>query len=100
MKNYENIKEALEDLLLYNDRNTEFLEVAKKLDNGEENKREFTIQDLQMMNFEVLVSVCDLLGMSNLYLKRWQSWNSQIQKSFEKNTAIQQQPFGDWKMLA
>lgn len=53
--NYENVKDALKELVTLNDPNTTF-------------ERTFELKDLQESNYELLANVCDLLGMSEIYL--------------------------------
>lgn len=68
--NYENVKDALKELVTLNDPNTTFDKVSTITDSGMKiNRREFTIKDLQESNYELLANVCDLLGMSDIYLE-------------------------------
>lgn len=49
--NYENVKDALKELVALNTPGTTF-----------------ELKDLQESNYELLANVCDLLGMSEIYL--------------------------------
>lgn len=70
MVEYENVKDALKQLVQLNEPGTTFGQVSTIVDNGiKTDKREFTIKDLQESNYELLANVCDLLGMSNIYLE-------------------------------
>lgn len=63
MTEYENVKEALTELMEINDPSNQWANV--KTDYGE---RDFKAKDLAEMNFDILAQVCDLLGMSDIYL--------------------------------
>lgn len=52
--NYENVKDALKELVALNTPGTTF-----------------ELKDLQESNYELLANVCDLLGMSEIYLDDW-----------------------------
>ena len=68
--NYENVKDALKELVTLNDPNTTFDKVSTITDSGVKiNRRKFELKDLQESNYELLANVCDLLGMSNIYLE-------------------------------
>lgn len=68
--NYENVKDALKELVTLNDPNTTFDKVSTITDSGVKiNRRKFELKDLQESNYELLANVCDLLGMSDIYLK-------------------------------
>ena len=70
MVEYENVKDALKQLVQLNEPGTTFGKVSTIVDNGiKTDKREFTIKDLQESNYELLANVCDLLGMSDIYLE-------------------------------
>lgn len=70
MVEYENVKDALKQLVQLNGPGTTFGKVSTIVDNGiKTDKREFTIKDLQESNYELLANVCDLLGMSDIYLE-------------------------------
>lgn len=70
MVEYENVKDALKQLVRLNEPGTTFGKVSTIADNGiKTDKREFTIKDLQESNYELLANVCDLLSMSNIYLE-------------------------------
>lgn len=67
--NYENVKDALKELVTLNDPNTTFDKVSTITDSGVKiNRRKFELKDLQESNYELLANVCDLLGMSDIYL--------------------------------
>lgn len=68
--NYENVKDALKELVTLNDPNTTFDKVSIITDSGvKTNSRKFELKDLQESNYELLANVCDLLGMSDIYLE-------------------------------
>lgn len=68
--NYENVKDALKELVTLNDPNTTFDKVSTITDSGAKiNRRKFELKDLQESNYELLANVCDLLGMSDIYLE-------------------------------
>lgn len=68
--NYENVKDALKELVTLNDSNTTFDKVSTITDSGVKiNRRKFELKDLQESNYELLANVCDLLGMSDIYLE-------------------------------
>ena len=68
--NYENVKDALKELVTLNDPNTTFDKVSTITDSGvKTNSRKFKLKDLQESNYELLANVCDLLGMSDIYLE-------------------------------
>ena len=70
MIEYENVKDALKQLVRLNEPGTTFGKVSTIVDNGiKTDKREFAIKDLQESNYELLANVCDLLGMSDIYLE-------------------------------
>ena len=70
MVEYENVKDTLKQLVRLNEPGTTFGKVSTIVDNGlKTDKREFTIKDLQESNYELLANVCDLLGMSDIYLE-------------------------------
>lgn len=68
--NYENVKDVLKELVTLNDPNTTFDKVSTITDSGVKiNRRKFELKDLQESNYELLANVCDLLGMSDIYLE-------------------------------
>ena len=70
MVEYENVKDALKQLVRLNEPGTTFGKASTIVDNGiKTDKREFTIKDLQESNYELLANVCDLLGMNDIYLE-------------------------------
>lgn len=67
--NYENVKDALKELITLNDPNTTFGKVSTIIDSGvKTGERKFELKDLQKSNYELLANICDLLGMSEIYL--------------------------------
>jgi hypothetical protein len=58
---YENVREALDVLVSFNDTNRDELTVDGK---------QMTFGDLQDLNREIAYNIADLLGMSDLYLDR------------------------------
>ena len=66
---YENVRDALKELVTLNDPNTTFGKVSTIIDSGvKTGERKFELKDLQESNYELLANVCDLLGMSEIYL--------------------------------
>lgn len=67
---FENVKEALKLLLLMNDTklNPEENFEVEVADEEKILKRKGTVTDLQEFNYEALVNLADILGMSELYL--------------------------------
>lgn len=67
--NYENVKDALKELVVLNTPGTTFGKVSTVIDSGLKiDERKFKLKDLQESNYELLANVCDLLGMSEIYL--------------------------------
>ena len=67
--NYENVKDALKALVALNNPGTTFGKVSTIIDSGvKTGERKFEVKDLQESNYELLANVCDLLGMSDIYL--------------------------------
>lgn len=67
--NYENVKDALKELVALNSPGTTFGKVSTITDSGvKTGERKFEVKDLQESNYELLANVCDLLGMSDIYL--------------------------------
>lgn len=67
--NYENVRDALKELITLNDPNTTFGKVSTIIDSGvKTSERKFELKDLQESNYELLANICDLLGMSEIYL--------------------------------
>lgn len=62
MTEFENVREALEQLILINES-----EVRNITEDGV--KRKANIDDLRVINKQVLFNLADLLGMSDLYCK-------------------------------
>lgn len=70
MVEYENVKDALKQLVRLNEPGTTFGKVSTIVDNGiKTGERDFAIRNLQDSNYELLANVCDLLGMSEIYLE-------------------------------
>lgn len=68
--NYENVKDALKELVALNTPGTTFGTISTIIDSGVKiDTREFELKDLQESNYELLANVCDLLGMSEIYLE-------------------------------
>lgn len=70
MTDFENVRQALEELIAINNTRTK-LPRSKELDESGNvivKEHEVTARDLQEMNYQDLVSVCDLLGMSDIYM--------------------------------
>lgn len=67
--NYENVKDVLKELVALNSPGTTFGKISTITDSGMKNdERKFELKDLQESNYELLANVCDLLGMSEIYL--------------------------------
>lgn len=67
--NYENVKDALKELVALNSPGTTFGKASTVIDSGvKTDERKFELKDLQESNYELLANVCDLLGMSEIYL--------------------------------
>ena len=74
MTDFENVRQALEELIAINNIRTK-LPRSKELDESGNvivKEHEVTARDLQEMNYQDLVSVCDLLGMSDIYMNQKQ----------------------------
>lgn len=70
MIEYENVRDVLKELIRLNEPGTVFGKVSTITDGGvKTGEREFAIRDLQDSNYELLANVCDLLGMSEVYLE-------------------------------
>lgn len=70
MTEYENVRDALKELVRLNEPGTTYSKVSTIIDSGiKKDERDFTIRDLQDSNYELLANVCDLLGMSEVYLE-------------------------------
>ncbi len=70
MIEYDNVKDAPKKLVRLNEPGTVFGKVSTITDGGvKTGEREFAIRDLQDSNYELLANVCDLLGMSEVYLE-------------------------------
>lgn len=70
MIEYENVRDALKELIRLNEPGVTYSKVSIITDSGiKKSQREFVIRDLQDSNYELLANVCDLLGMSDVYLE-------------------------------
>lgn len=67
MNCYKNVRESLEALNELNNSKTEF-GMVKEFDGNGGVTRPATIKDLQDLNSEIIASICDQLGMSDIYL--------------------------------
>lgn len=63
MAEFTDAHSALEFLETLNNKNCTIVSAAE---NGK--KRPATIKDLQEMNYETIINLCDLLGMSDIYM--------------------------------
>lgn len=63
MAEFTDVHSALEFLETLNNKNCT---IESATENGKE--RPATIKDLQEMNYEIIINLCDLLGMSDIYL--------------------------------
>lgn len=63
MAEFTDVRAALEYLETLNSKNCT---IVSATENGK--KRPATIKDLQEMNYEIIINLCDLLGMSDIYL--------------------------------
>ena len=73
---YKNVKDALEKLVALNSNGTTFSKVTETTGSGAKIERKLEVKDLQEVNFELLAIVCDLLGMSEIYLDDEETRNS------------------------
>lgn len=64
---HENVKDIIKELVELNDPETEFTKVSTISHSGKD-ERKPKIKDLQETNYELLANMCDLLGMSEIYL--------------------------------
>ena len=62
MAEFTDARAALEYLETLNNKNCNMVSATE---NGKE--RPATIKDLQEMNYEIIINLCDLLGMSDIY---------------------------------
>lgn len=62
MAEFTDARAALEYLETLNNKNCT---IVSATENGK--KRPATIKDLQEMNYEIIINLCDLLGMSDIY---------------------------------
>lgn len=70
MKEFENVRQVLEELVAINDPKNKLGEIKEQDENGLIfSERPATARDLQEINYDDLCNVCDLLGMSDIYLK-------------------------------
>ena len=70
MTEFENVRQVLQELVDFNNTRTE-LPITKELGNNGKvivEEHEVTARDLQEINYEDLCILCDLLGMSDIYL--------------------------------
>ncbi|KRL81772.1 hypothetical protein [Ligilactobacillus equi] len=65
---YENVREALKALIEITFSELETAQV-KVINDKESTVRPFELEDLQDANKEILAQICDMLGMSDLYLE-------------------------------
>ena len=63
---HDNVRDCLTELLLFNDKRTTSFQVADEVGGKKHNA---TLEDLQELNLSDLYNLCDLLGMSDLYLE-------------------------------
>lgn len=70
MKEFENVRQTLQELVDINNTRTELPRTKELDENGKVivEEHEVTARDLQEMNYDDLCSLCDLLGMSDIYL--------------------------------
>lgn len=70
MIEHENVRDALKELIRLNEPGVTYSKVSTITDGGDKTgERKFAIRDLQDSNYELLANVCDLLGMSEVYLE-------------------------------
>lgn len=72
MTDFENVRQALEELIAINNTRTK-LPRSKELDESGNvivKEHEVTARDLQEMNYQDLVDICDMLGMSDIYMNQ------------------------------
>lgn len=69
MRDFENVRQVLEELEAINNPKNKLGKVREQNEDGLIFSQDpATVQDLQEMNYEDLCSLCDLLGMSDIYL--------------------------------
>lgn len=70
MTEFENVRQVLQELVDINNTRTGLPRMKELGENGKVivEEHEATARDLQEWNYEDLCSLCDLLGMSDIYL--------------------------------
>ncbi len=68
MRDFENVREILEELEAINKPQSELPKQYKTDTNGTTTERSVVAKELQELNYEDIASLCDLLGMSDIYL--------------------------------
>lgn len=68
MKDFENVRQILEELEAFNNPQSDLPKTLESDRNGGIVDRPVTARDLQEMNYDDICCLCDLLGMSDIYL--------------------------------
>lgn len=68
MKDFENARQVLEELEAINNPQSQLPRTRETDINGVTTERLVTAEELQELNYEDIISLCDLLGMSDIYL--------------------------------
>lgn len=68
MKEFENARQVLEELEAINNPQSQLPRTHETDINGVTTERLVTAEELQELNYEDIISLCDLLGMSDIYL--------------------------------
>ena len=67
MREFENVREILEELEAINNPQSELPRHYEIDTNGTTTERPVVVKELQELNYEDIASLCDLLGMSDIY---------------------------------
>ena len=68
MRKFKNVREILEELEAINNPQSELPRHYETGTNGTTTERPVVAKELQELNYEDIASLCDLLGMSDIYL--------------------------------
>ena len=68
MRKFKNVHEILEELEAINNPQSELPRHYETGTNGTTTERPVVAKELQELNYEDIASLCDLLGMSDIYL--------------------------------
>ena len=67
MRKFKNVREILEELEAINNPQSELPRHYEIDTNGTTTERPVVVKELQELNYEDIISLCDLLGMSDIY---------------------------------